>query len=376
MAKPAHVLFVITSSDFGGTESFLLQHVRGLDKARFQPIVVSLRPCGHAARQIAELGIDVSSLEMSSQPKMREMLAAIRGLANCIDEAGVDVVHSLLYRANVLAAIAARWSSARPVVVAGQRSLTAFGGASALRGARWTRRWCHRVVAVSEEVRRALIEREHCDPGRIVVIENGVDCARFKPREPDEVRRALGIRTAALVIGAIGRLDSKKGFHDLIAAVGRVRAESPVHLVLVGDGPERERLEAQACATGLDGRARFLGHRGNVEDLYSAFDVFVLPSYEEGSPNVLLEAMASGCPVVATAVGGIPAILGDPPAGRLVAPGDPDELAAALEDLLRDSATRLRLGEMARRRVKERYEIDGVIQRHEELYLSLLDERR
>jgi L-malate glycosyltransferase len=377
MAKPVHILFVITSSDFGGTESFLLALARGLDRERFRPTVISLRPCGRIAHQIAGLGVGVSSLEMSDEPRLREMLAGTRELASRIDELGIDVVHSLLYRANVLAAIAARWSRTRPRMIAGQRSLTAFGGAPARRAARWTRRLCDRVVAVSEAARLALIERERCDPERIVVIENGVDCDRFKPRDPVGIRRALGISPAGRVIGGMGRLSPKKGFQDLIAAAALLdSAGMPVELVLVGDGPERARLEQQAHDAGLDGRTRFLGHRGDVEDLYPVFDVFVLPSYEEGSPNVLLEAMASGCPVVATAVGGTPAILGEPPVGRLVAPGDPAAVAASLEELLRDPAARRRLGGLARQRAEDRYEIGRMIRRHEELYSSVLAERR
>ncbi|HVS63818.1 MAG TPA: glycosyltransferase, partial [Thermoanaerobaculia bacterium] len=355
MPKPITVLFVITSSDFGGTESFLLQLVTGLDRARFRPLVVSLRPCGRIADQIAGCGVGVSTLEMSSRPRIRELLSGARELRRRIDGGGVQVVHSLLYRANVLAAIAARWSSTRPRMIAGQRSLTAYSGWSAVRAARWTRRLCDRVVAVSEASRQALIERERCDPGRIVVIENGVDCQRFRPREPDVVRRALELPSDAIVVGGIGRLSPKKGFHVLVNAVGRLLAAGlPVELVLVGEGPERARLEAEARAAGLEGRVRFLGHRSDVQDLYSAFDVFVLPSYEEGSPNALLEAMASGCPVIATAVGGTPEILGDFSLGRLISPGDPEARAAALGELLEDAALRRRLGEQARRRVEER----------------------
>ncbi|HUP24834.1 MAG TPA: glycosyltransferase [Thermoanaerobaculia bacterium] len=374
MPKPINVLFVITSSDFGGTESFLLQLVTGLDRARFRPLVVSLRPCGRIADRIAECGVEVSTLEMSGRPRIRELLSGARELRRRIDGGGVQVVHSLLYRANVLAAIAARWSSTRPRMIAGQRSLTAYSGWSAVRAARWTRRLCDRVVAVSEASRQALIEREHCDPARIVVIENGVDCQRFRPRNAERARRALGLSEAALVIGAIGRLSPKKGFHDLVAAVERLSAaDLPVELVLVGEGPERARLEAEARAARLDGRIRFLGHRSDVEDLYAAFDVFVLPSYEEGSPNALLEAMASGCPVIATAVGGTPEILDGPSLGRLIAPGDPVGMAATLEELLRDPALRRRLGNGGRERVEELYELGGMIRRHEELYLALVN---
>jgi L-malate glycosyltransferase len=373
MTKPVHVLFVITSSDFGGTESFLLQLVGGLDRTRFRSTVVSMRPCGRAAEEMANLGVPVSSLTMSSEPRLRELLWGVRQLRTRIDEEEVDVVHSLLYRANVLTAIAARLSSTRPKMVAGQRSLTAFSGGFAVQAARWTRRLCDRVVAVSEATRWAMIEQERCDAGRIVVIGNGVDCARFRPRDPAAARRALGVPLEALVIGAIGRLSPKKGFHDLIAATAQLGVGArPLELVLVGEGPERDRLEALARSVGLGERARFVGHRGDVEDLYPAFDVFVLPSYEEGSPNALLEAMASGCAVVATGVGGTPEIL-EPGLGRLIAPGDPAGLAAALEELLRDPTLRRRLGERARVRVEERYEIGDTIRRHEELYLSLVD---
>jgi L-malate glycosyltransferase len=374
MTKPANVLLVVTSSDFGGTESFLLELTRGLDRRRFRPIVLSLRPCGRVASEIADLGVEVASLEMSSQPRLRELLSGVRDLATRIDELEVDLVHSLLYRANVVSAIAARLSRRRPRMVAGQRSVTPLGGAPARVAARWTRGLCDRIVAVSEAARRALIERERCDPDRILVIENGVDCGRFRPRDPGRARRTLGLEPDTLVVGAVTRLSPEKGVSDLIEAVARVDAgAAPLELLVVGDGPERDRLEAQARATGAGDRVRFLGQRVDVEELYPAFDIFVLASYEEGSPNVLLEAMASGCPVVATAVGGTPEILGDPPAGRLVEPGDPVGMTVALEDLLRDAELRRRLGKLARRCIEEKYDVGTMIRRHEELYASLLE---
>jgi glycosyltransferase involved in cell wall biosynthesis len=148
-----------------------------------------------------------------------------------------------------------------------------------------------------------------------------------------------------------------------------------VHTVVVGDGPERAQLEALAGQLGLADRVHLAGHQQDVRPWLAALDVLVLSSDWEGMPNALLEAMAAGLPIVATAVGGVPEVVVDGATGLLVPPGDPSALAEAITRLLRDPDLRRTMGQAGRARVERRFSINETVRLTEELYATLLEEK-
>jgi glycosyltransferase involved in cell wall biosynthesis len=166
-------------------------------------------------------------------------------------------------------------------------------------------------------------------------------------------------------------LRAEKAYDLLIAAAARLPG---AHVLIAGFGEERERLEAQIAAEGLEGRVRLLGHRADVPDLVRAFDVAVCCSDFEGMPVSVLEYMEAGLPVVATRVGGLPDLVGGE--GLLVPPRDPDALAAALAELLADPERRRAMGDRARERRRAEFGLDTMIRRIEDVYVELLDGRR
>jgi glycosyltransferase involved in cell wall biosynthesis len=179
-------------------------------------------------------------------------------------------------------------------------------------------------------------------PGVVSCIHNGIDVDRCRPLRPrDAVREELGIGSEAPVLIAAGRLVPVKGLDQLLAALPGVRETLPlVQVLIVGDGPERSRLEQQANELGVSSAVRFCGHRQDIYDLVAASDVLVLPSFAEGLPMVILEAMALGTPIVASQVGGLPEVLRDGQSALLVPPGSPVALGQACARLLsrRDEA--------------------------------------
>jgi glycosyltransferase involved in cell wall biosynthesis len=373
---PWPVLFVITSSDVGGSETMLRELVLRLDRREFAPVVCSLRPPGRIAEAIAATGTPVLTLGMSERPRVHELIAGVFRLARYLDQFEVALVQSFLYRANALTGVAARFAHRRPVVVAGQRSLYPLGGRRAALAARYTRRLCNRVVAVSEAVRRELVRTERLNPQRIVVIENGVDTARYTAARSENARAQFGFGPGTVVVGGVGRLSPEKGFNHLIDGVALARTWGvPLGLVLAGDGPERSRLEQQAQTLGLNGQARFLGVREDPRTVYAAIDVFALPSLEEGCPNALLEAMGCGRAVVAARVGAVPEIIEQGRSGLLVEPGSGLPFAQALRRLANDSPLRRRLGREAARRVREDFDISLTVEKHAALYRQLLESR-
>ncbi len=234
-----------------------------------------------------------------------------------------------------------------------------------------------RVVCVSPDLfaasRRAGVSRRRC-----VLIENGIDTDEYRRRCPPAAAPArAGVPAGRLVVGAVGRLSKEKGFDALIRAAGRLLREGlDFEVWIAGTGDRRAALEKLVGESGLGERVRLLGYRSDTIDLYHAMDVFALSSLREGLPNVVLEAMALGVPVVATRVAGVPRLVRDGVEGLVVAPGNEPELAAGLRRLLTDAPLRSRLAAQGRRTIEERYSFRARMEKVRALYDELLADGR
>jgi len=360
----------------GGTQRHLQQVVELLDRSRFEPVVFTLRPGGDVERELRALGVPVTSLGIGSNvvgPRaMRGMLRAARWLR----EARVDIVHGYQWRPALVGAIAGRVARV-PVVLAGKRSLT--GSSLSERGAwRGIARLSDTVLVNAE----ALREQGECLGMRAhwAVVRNGVDVARFASPETREAARArLGLDPNRAVVGTIGRLEPRKGYEVLLAAMQVIAARTNgtcPQVLLVGDGPLREALERRTDEVGLGHVVRFTGNLSDVRPALAAMDVFVLPSHEEGMSNALLEAMASGRPVVATAVGGTGELVADGRTGLLVPPAAPAELAEAVQCLLHDRPRAAQLAAAAQAFVGREFGARARVAELERLYEAAVDARR
>lgn len=233
-------------------------------------------------------------------------------------------------------------------------------------------RFADRVVAVAESQRQRLL-KVRVPAGRIRVINNACTLRPEEIEAPVEgdVRAELGLAPDTPLLLSAGRLSGEKGHRYLIEAMEHIsEAEPRAHLLLAGDGPLRGELEALARSGAAADRIHFLGFRRDVKDLFRQTDLFVLPSLSEGLPNVVLEAMALGAPVVATAVGGVPEVLEDGRTGLLVPAQDSKRLAEASAGLLREPERAAALARRAREAVYRRYSAD----RQTELLLEVYKE--
>ena len=371
------LLFVITTSDFGGTESYLARLVKGLDRDKFEPIVVSLCPLGRIGKEIAAAGIRVESFGMAAKAKPHQTIVAVWKLRRFLEREKIDLVQSLLYRANFIAAAAVKLAGRQVALATGQRSLKPAGRSLDAFLQTWTRGWADKVVAVSQAVADELAATEKIATGLVVVIQNGIDLSRFRVGEAEEksrrqaARQTWGVGDQDLVVGAVGRLHGPKGLKHLIHAFALARSENRrLKLVIAGDGPEREDLEKLAKDRSLE--VRFLGYQADPIPLFPAFDIYALPSLAEGSPNALLEAMACGRACIASRVGGVPEAATDGESGLLVPPADPPALAKALLALAASEELRESLGQAARARVETEFDLGKKIRQHEDLYRTLL----
>jgi glycosyltransferase involved in cell wall biosynthesis len=230
-----------------------------------------------------------------------------------------------------------------------------------------------RVICVSEDLKeRCLacgVPEERC-----VLIENGIDTQDFfRPQGTGEAKRRLGIPPERLVVGAVGRLSAEKGFDVLIQSVDRLLAAGlDLELLIAGEGDQAGHLRDLITMLGRGDRIRLLGYCSDPVGLYQAMDVFALSSLREGLPNVLLESMAMGVPVVATRIAGVPRLVRDRENGLLVEAGSADALTSALALLLSDPGLRARLGQEGRRTVEAGYSFRTRIKRIRAIYDELL----
>jgi glycosyltransferase involved in cell wall biosynthesis len=229
------------------------------------------------------------------------------------------------------------------------------------------RRKLDAVIACSRQVREDNLHT--LDPEKLITVSNGIDLDLFEPRDartsPDSYH-----------IGTVGSLSPKKGYSYLIEAAGiLISRDIPVMLTFVGDGPLRDALEEQAIDSRFGGRIRFVGTTPDVRGALETFDVFAGSSLREGLPLVVLEAMASGKPVVTTDVGGNGEAVIDGTTGLLVPPGDPHALADALEILWKDGGKRELMGRAGRQRAERHFSAKRMVAETEEIYERILDSR-
>jgi glycosyltransferase involved in cell wall biosynthesis len=284
----------------------------------------------------------------------------------------VAIVDAYLFLAYVIA-IPCAWLARVPVRIAQPRNLRTVK--PPLPGRRLLERVVNRlvtlVVANSQAVAEDTMDDEGLPAHRIAVIRNGVEI----PEERSGERvRPPGLPAGGRIMVCVANLRQGKGHPDLLAAAADVLPRFPdVSLALVGEGNLRAGIEEAVARYGLDARVRLLGRRDDVPALLAAADLFVLPSHEEGLPNALLEAMAHGVPVIATAVGGTPEAVEDGVSGLLVPPRDPGALAKAMTALLSDPPAARRLGQMGRARVARSFTLDRMVKETEDLYCALLN---
>ncbi|TAN02998.1 MAG: TIGR03088 family PEP-CTERM/XrtA system glycosyltransferase [Rhodanobacteraceae bacterium] len=248
-----------------------------------------------------------------------------------------------------------------------------------LRLRRWMAPLIARFIAVSHDLQLWLIDRAGIRTDKVACIVNGIDVAAFEtPRTATRPRALLAdfAPPGSVLIGNVARLDKVKDQAGLLAAFKllceRAGQQTACRLVIVGGGPEHAALQSRIEQLGLTQTVRLLGSRGDVAELLAECDVFVLPSIAEGMPVTLLEAMASGLPVVATDVGGVAAVVKNGVTGALVPPGDPSVLADALGAYVVDAALRRRHGEAGHARVAARFSLSAMVSAYVALYDGLL----
>jgi len=360
----------------GGTERVFVQFLPLFNKVRYNLSICCLKRPGALSQELKEKGIEVEYLNMPSGPGLLIFLDSLRAiirLTYLMKKKKVDIVHSYLFRANILSRIAAKFAGVRVVV-------------SSLQGIEVTRKYplllekltsplVDKFTAVSDAIRTYVVQKGDIDPDKIVTIHNGIGLAgaNVAPIE----RREFGLNPGMPVVGAVGRLAKEKGYRYLLNAARMVINKYPqVQFLIVGEGPEREELRNFAFRLRLKDHVIFVGYRRDVLRILSRIDIFALATLWEGLSMVILEAMMMAKPVVTTSVMGNPEVVVDGVTGFMVPPRDPESLADRILKLLRDEALRRQMGAAGRRRIEEKFTIERMVSETERLYEGLLAEKR
>jgi glycosyltransferase involved in cell wall biosynthesis len=369
--KPITVLFIIKPERSAGAEMVLVEAAARLNPERFRVICGLLTPDTEQIIPAQLATVDFRMPGLNGWVWLRFFLH----LCWVLYRHRVDLIHVNSYVPGNYARLAAALMQV-PIIIDHWHGFTRFNGKRRLI-CRLLGRFTDLSLAVSQGVKDYLIAEIGLDPARIRVVPNGVDIAAIDAARPGpEVRRELGLPVEAAVIGLVARLDHwGKGHKELFEAMASLKESYPVHTLLVGGGRRQDEVKAVAADLGLAESVHFLGPRQDVPDLLASMDIFVLPSYSEGVSLALLEAMATGLPVVASAVGSTPEVLADGVNGLLIPPRDAAALGEALARLLADRAWATQLGAHARTHVREHFSLDRLGREINEIYEELVEKK-
>ena len=371
-SSPIPIAFCITDLDVGGAERALVNLVTRLDRREWSPVVFCLSGRGALVRELESAHVPVTCLGANRDDGFFRRLRTVWRLARELRALSPRprLLQTFLFHANLAGRIAGRLAGIKRIV---------SGIRVAEKRARWhlcldwLTNWLVDLnVCVSQSVADFTRERGRLRASKIIVVPNGVEYERFAQAEPADLM-SLGIPRESRVIVTVGRLDEQKGHRFLIEAFSSVlREHRDARLLIVGEGPLREELQALARQLGVDDAICFAGHRDDVPALLRASQYFVLPSLWEGMPNVVLEAMAAGVPVIATSVEGVLELIEPDRTGLVVKVGNAAEIASALNRLLGASELSKQLAQAAQQAVRERFTIDNSSKKYGQAYHQLL----
>jgi len=386
------VLRVIARLNMGGPALHVAYLSSGLRERGYETTLVA-GDVGKGEESMAyvadRLGVEVTTLHSLHREiaPTRDLVATMR-LAQIMREQRPQILHTHTAKAGAigrLAILLAGKAARPPIVVHTFHGHVLRGYFGPLRGwvfrrlERLLARWTDVLVAVSPEVRDDLVALGVARPEKFAVIRLGIELEERVHGSDDEraaTRRVLGVPDGRFLVGWIGRMTGVKRTDDVLRAFRLLRDRGvDASLCMVGDGPDFERVLALAGELGIMRDCLFPGYQEEIGRFFGAFDVFVLPSGNEGTPVTAIEALASGCPVVATRVGGVPDVVRDGEDGYLVDVGAVEDLADRLARLAGDAGLRRRMGESGRARVVPRYGVGRLIDDVDRLYRDLLERK-
>ncbi len=373
-AKKINVLLLTSSLERGGAERQVVELAKSLDPKRFTVHVASLSHNNPLAEQLGPLQARFHIVDKRSKYDVG-LIRRVRDLLRRLD---IHVVHSFMFDAEMVGRLAGRWAGT-PAVICSNRCPHWNRKKHKLWLARATNGCFDAMIANSQAGCDFEREQQNVPVDKLHVVPNGVDIERFHPGRSDELRAELSLPREALIVGMIAHFRSNKDHQTYINAAAKVLERHPNAIFICagdqdGSGPEHHFGKAQRLATslGIAEHVHFLGPRGDVDRLYRMLDIKVLATHFEGTPNVVLEAMATGLPTVVTDVSDNRRVVQDGKTGYLVPPQDAEMLADKLCALIESPGLREEMGKTARQRAEVEYSTQTLGERTATVYCDVL----
>lgn len=368
------VLQLVEDLNIGGAEKVIEDISLGLDSQKFDILVWCLSKGGSIADKLQKEGTQVYILGISSYFNPLNIFK----LTKLIKETNPDIVHTHGYFASVIGRIAAIFAGI-PVLITHVQSMYWDYTKRNIWIEKFLSRFTAAIICCSEAVQDFVTIYEKIDPSKTIVIYNGVDIGKFHNfNNTPTAKIEFGIEPSTSLIGTVSSLTPLKGHTYLLQAVPQIlETFSSTKFLFVGDGRLKDELQKQAEDLNISSNVIFMGIRNNIPEFLNALDIFAHPSsIREGLGISILEAMATERPVVATNIGGIPEVVVNGKTGILVPPQNPEALASAVIDLLKNPEKVQEMGKMGKLRVEEKFTTKKMISEIENLYRNLLIEKK
>ena len=373
------VLQLITRLDWGGAPRLFLKLIRGLKEQGIE-IAMASGP----SRQPEEDPQKFSHkfhVPYYHMPHLRRDIAPVYDFLSLFEIVSLirrerpTLLHTHTTKAGIVGRIAGRITRTRTIHTPHGHLFYGYFGKGKQKLyvflERLAARFCERIITITDDERREYLKNKIGDEKKVVTIYNGIDMKRY-PGDGKKMRTELRIAQRAPVVGFVGRLEEIKGPHLFVEAAILIGNAFPqTHFLLVGDGPMKEKLMKQAHGVP---RFHFVGHRDDITDVIAALDLIIIPSLNDGFNLVAVEAMASSKPIVATAVGGLPEVIGE--GGILVGPGDKTGMAQTAVKLLNSPSLKKEMGAKGRRRSETLFDWDVCLQRTFDMYHQVVETTR
>ncbi len=372
--KPRNLLILTTDSVIAGTERMILAYLERHDPSKYKPTLATLTGPGDLIDEARRLGIEGYHLDC------RSPFGATFRLRGLLRKVRPDIVHSYLFHTNILSRFLRPFCRI-PKLICGMRSVY-FPGAypgwyHRLDG--FTRRLCEGFIANSYAGKRSLVQMAGIPAEKIDVVPNGIDIQRFerdRATNREWLVKEFSLPEDAFVFGIVAQLRPRKHHALLFRSLQTaLRTEPSIYLLVIGDGPEYDRLKRLQEKLGLESHVTMAGYRAEIPEILAGLDAFVLPTSLEGSPVSVMEAMVSGLPVIVANAGGVVELIEDGKTGLLVEPQDENELTQAMLRLAHDPQLRRRIGENAKERIRSEYSFEEMARRIEAVYDKVMGEK-
>jgi len=368
------IVQIIYSLNLGGLENGIINLVNNMDDFKFENTICCLTQGGDFEKRLNK-NIKVSKMFKKPGNDWQLYIKLIKYLK----EIKPTIVHTRNW-VGMDGIIAAKMARV-PIIIHGEHGFEIADLISQNRKRKFIRKlvlstMVDKIVTVSKNLKNRLINEIKIKPEKIIHIPNGVDTNKFNIYRKEFTRKKFGFKKEDFIIGIVARLDPIKNHKTLFFTFKEIVKNYPqAKLIIVGDGPLREELKEKSYQLGINNKAIFMGERNDVPEILKTFDIFVLPSLNEGMSNTILETMATGIPVIASNVGGNPELVIDGETGFLFPTNDVESLVQKIKTYILYPELKQKHGYNARKRVEEKFSLDQMVRRYEELYLELVERK-